>query len=104
MPFAVCYYHVIWSTHGRQPLITPPIEKILFETIQRKSELLKSPIHAINSVKDHIHVAVSIAPAVSVAEWVGSVKGASTHEVNVMLPKYPDAISVAEKLRCTHVW
>jgi len=82
MPFCKCYYHVIWGTEKREPLITAMVEPIVFEVIRRKSAALHSPILAINGIEDHIHVAVSIAPSVAVAEWIRSVKGLSTYEVN----------------------
>lgn len=86
MPFRVCYYHVVWSTYGRAPWITPQIEPIVLDTVKRKSLELRSPIAAINCVEDHIHVAVSITTSVAVAEWVKQVKGLSAHEVNHLFP------------------
>jgi putative transposase len=82
MPFRVCYYHVVWATKGRSPLITPRVEKVIFAAIRRKSTELKSPILAINSAADHVHIAVSISTTVAVSEWVRQVKGVSTYEVN----------------------
>ena len=41
---------------------------------------------AINMMPDHIHIAVRIPPKIAVAEWIGQVKGLSTHEVNAMFP------------------
>ena len=84
MPFRACYYHVVWATKGRSPLITPQIEKVVFAAIRRKTTELNSPILAINGVADHVHVAVSISPAVAVSEWVKQVKGVSTYEVNTI--------------------
>jgi putative transposase len=87
MPFKVIYYHVIWATRYREPLITDSLEPIIFDAIARKSIELKSPIHAINGVEDHIHIAVSIAVTCSVADWVKSVKAVSSYAVN---NTYPD--------------
>jgi putative transposase len=81
---------VIWGTEKREPLITAVVEPIVFEVIRRKSAAFHSPILAINGIEDHIHVAVSIAPSVSVAEWIRSVKGLSAYEVN---NQFPDAAS-----------
>lgn len=77
---------MVWSTYSRAPWITPQIEPIVLDTIKRKSAELPSPIAAINCVEDHIHVAVSIASSVAVAEWVKQVKGLSAHEVNRVFP------------------
>jgi len=82
MPFSVCHYHVIWATKNRALWLTPEIEKVVFETIRRKSSQLNSPVTAVNGIHDHVHVVVSIAVTVSVAEWVKGVKGVSAYEVN----------------------
>ncbi len=78
MPYAICYYHIIWATKYRQPLITPAIEKIISDVICAKSQDLSCPIHAINMVSDHIHIAVSIRLSLSVAEWVRQMKSLSS--------------------------
>ena len=91
MSFWVCNYHIVWATKGRAPLITPSIESVLFESIRQKSMELKATILAVNSVVDHIHVAVQIPPKVSVSQWVRHVKGFSTREVNAMCPDLPVA-------------
>lgn len=83
MPFWKCYYHVIWTTKYREPLITAAMETVLFEAVKMKSAELNCPILAVNAVADHLHVAVCIAPNVSVSKWVGQVKGATSHAVNL---------------------
>jgi putative transposase len=86
MPFSVCHYHVVWATKGRSPLLTPEIEQVILPAIRRKSADLKSPIFAINSTEDHIHIAVSISTAISVGEWAKGVKGVSAYAVNTTYP------------------
>lgn len=84
--FYVCYYHIIWATKYRLPVISPAIEKIIVETVEQKSTELKCPIYAINSVEDHIHVGVTIPPSQSIWEWARDVKGLSAHLVNQEFP------------------
>ncbi len=86
MPFRVCYYHVIWATKHRAPLITPEIESFIISTIERKSTEMNSPILALNSVADHIHVAVSISTSVAASQWIKQIKGVSAHDVNIEFP------------------
>lgn len=86
MPFRVCYYHVVWTTKHRAPLITPDIEPIVISALTQKSIELNNPVHAVNCVEDHIHVAVSIAVTLPVSEWIRNVKGRTTHEVNALCP------------------
>src|SRR5687767_7882927 len=82
MPFWKCYYHVIWATRNREPIITRSNEALLFDAIRAKSAEFHSAILAVNSVPDHMHVAVNIPPSVAVSAWVGGVKGASSFAVN----------------------
>lgn len=51
--------------------------------MRAKSEELVSPIIAIKAVADHVHVAVCISPGIAVGKWVGQVKGAASHAVNI---------------------
>jgi putative transposase len=89
MPFCVCYYHVVWTTRNREPIIIPQLESSIFAAVHHKSGELRSPVHAVNATEDHIHVAVSVATSVSVAEWVRNIKGLSTREVNTQFPNLP---------------
>ena len=86
MPFWRCYYHVIWATKQRAPLISPAVERVMITAIREKAAELETSILAINGVADHIHIAVCIPPKLAVAEWVRHLKGASTREVNEQLP------------------
>lgn len=87
MPFNVCYYHVVWTTKNRAPLLTPAIEKIVLRTIQITSESIHSPIEAINGCENHVHVAVRVGLTHRVSQWIKRVKGTSSFEVN---KAYPD--------------
>ncbi len=80
--FYVCYYHIIWATKHRQALITPAIEPVLINSVQQKAHQHRTPIHAINMVADHIHIAVTIPPSKAIWEWVRDVKGLTAHDVN----------------------
>jgi putative transposase len=82
MPYTVMYYHMIWTTKYRQKTISSALESSIIAAIQDKSEQLSSPIHAINNAYDHIHIAVSIAPSIAVAHWVGQTKAFSSYIVN----------------------
>jgi Transposase IS200 like len=48
MPFHRVYYHVIWATHHRQPLLIYEVEKRVIEVIRQRSEKLRSEIWAVN--------------------------------------------------------
>jgi putative transposase len=76
------YYHLVWATHNRLPLITTASEPELYSYITRKSKTLDCPLHAIGGMADHIHLVVSIPPRLSTAEFVKHVKGSSSRFMN----------------------
>ncbi len=82
MSFWRLYYHLIWSTKNRLPLITPEIETGLISYILRKASETGSYILAINAFNDHLHQVVAIPPELSIAQYVKLIKGSSSHYVN----------------------
>ncbi|MEM9953097.1 MAG: IS200/IS605 family transposase [Chloroflexota bacterium] len=84
--FYVCYYHIVWATKYRTPSLTSKLEPIIFDTVRQKSEQLNALIHGINAMLDHIHVAVTIPPSMSVADWTRDIKGISAHMTNREFP------------------
>jgi putative transposase len=82
VPFARCYYHIIWATYRRQPLISEAIEPYLNGIVRNKATESRIDVFALNSVADHIHLAVRVPPSVLLSEWIGKVKGATSFAIN----------------------
>ncbi len=82
MAFWRLYYHLVWATKERQPLITPEREPKLYSYIIGKADSLGSIIHAIGGIEDHIHLITSIPPSLSIADFVKHIKGSSAHQFN----------------------
>ncbi|MGL5194626.1 MAG: IS200/IS605 family transposase [Chroococcales cyanobacterium] len=76
------YYHLVWATKKRQPLITPQREPVLYQYIIGKANALGCIVHAIGGIENHIHLVVSIPPSLSVAEFVKHIKGSSAYHLN----------------------
>jgi len=76
------FYHVVWSTKNRLPLIESMWEADLHGYIWGKATALECIPHAIHGMADHLHVVISIPPKLAVATLVGQLKGASSHHVN----------------------
>jgi putative transposase len=76
------YYHLVWATKNRAPLITADREAILFPHIRGKADALGCTVQAINGVSDHIHLVVSIPPSIAIADFVKQIKGSSTFHLN----------------------
>ena len=76
------FYHAVWSTQNRQPLIDPVWEKDLYGYLWGKATALDCVPHTINGMPDHIHVVISIPPRLSISSIIGQLKGASSHHIN----------------------
>lgn len=83
------YYHLVWATKERLPLITSDIEPHLYGYIIGKAHALGCITHAIGGIEDHIHNVVSIPPKISVAEFIKNIKGSSAHYINHGNFNYP---------------
>ena len=86
MTFWRCYYHFIWATKLREPVMDARIEQIVFQAIRAKSSEMGCSVLAVNGTVDHVHVALNIPPRVAVADWAKQAKGLSAYEVNAMFP------------------
>lgn len=82
MAFWRLYYHLIWATKERQPLINHDRETELYNYIIGKADALSCIIHAIGGVEDHIHLIASIPPKLSISDFVKTIKGSSAHQLN----------------------
>lgn len=85
MPYWKLFYHVVWSTKYRLPLIDPAWEEDLYGYMWGKATALECIPHAINGTADHTHVVISIPPKLAIATVIGQLKGASSHCTNQIL-------------------
>ena len=82
MPYCQLYYHLVWATKLRLPLMTPEVEPAIHGFLRSKAIGLGATVYALNGVEDHVHMVVSIPPAVAVARFVGQVKAAASTRFN----------------------
>jgi putative transposase len=80
--FHQLYYHFAWSTHSRISLIhrsyRGELLKIINEETKNRGGL---PIRH-NAMPDHVHLLVRLPPTIKVSDFIGQVKGATSHRVN----------------------
>ena len=86
MPFWRLYYHAVWATKYREPLILDAIIGPITEAIEQTMGE-KATFFAVGVMPDHIHVLAQIPPSLTVAEVIGRWKGASAHAANVASPQ-----------------
>ncbi len=85
MPYWRLFYHFVWSTKNREPLLTPEVEALAYRCIRADAKEMYSPLCVVGGDKDHTHVLAAFRPAVAPASFVQQVKGSSSHLVTEVL-------------------
>ena len=81
--FSEIYLHLNWHCKDDEPMILPEIQGRLYEIIKEYCRKVKG-IHyeGIGGTEDHVHLAFQMEPFVPLSDFIGKIKGASSHEVN----------------------
>jgi len=82
MPYWKLFYHIVWSTKNREPLLTSDVEAVVHTLLRNKATALEAVVFALNGTADHVHLVVSIPPKIAVAKFVGQVKGVASTVFN----------------------
>jgi REP element-mobilizing transposase RayT len=72
------FLHFVWTTYGRNPIITPAIERRLYRYISGICSNLKCQVLAINGMPDHVHFAITFPTTVSIEDAIRAIKGGSS--------------------------
>jgi putative transposase len=87
--FHQLYYHVTWAIHSRDPLINRSWRSEMLVILEE--EVNNRGGHAIrqNAMPDHVHLLLRLPPNLVIADFIGTVKGATAFRVNAQLhPKF----------------
>lgn len=82
MPFYQLFYHLVWTTKNREPLLTPNVESVIYGFLRSKAIGLGGVLFALNGSVDHVHMVVAIPPAIAVAKFIGQVKAVASTKFN----------------------
>ena len=82
MTFWRNYYHLVWETNQRAPLIRPSIEAQLYAFIIQKAAELEVRVYAIGGTEDHLHIVAAIHPQLSILRVVKNLKESSVDFIN----------------------
>ena len=82
MSYWACFYHVVWATRGREPILAPAKFALVEAVVRAAAEDGRVLVHAVGCMPDHVHVAASVPPALAVAAVVKRWKGSSSHLLN----------------------
>ena len=76
------YYHLVFSTKNRLPLITPALESDLYSYLGGILKKLNGTPIEINGVEDHVHVLTMLKPYPEIADVLQKLKGGSSGWIN----------------------
>src|SRR5690349_10093569 len=82
MPYSRLFYHIVWTTKQRLPLITESNEAAIYGAIRKKVDDLKGMVHAADGMQDHVHLVVTLMPDVALSHIIGQLKGTSSYVAN----------------------
>jgi putative transposase len=75
--------HFVWHTKNSLPLLTTEVETLAHRFLKKR--IIDTPgafVHEIGGIETHVHIAVSIPPTLTVSEFIGQLKGGTSHDVN----------------------
>ena len=81
--FSEIYLHLNWHCHNDKPMIKPSIEPLLYEFLQGYCRKVKG-IHfgKVGGTETHVHLVFQMEPFVHLSDFIGKIKGSSSHEMN----------------------
>jgi REP element-mobilizing transposase RayT len=82
MPYWQLFYHMVWATKDREPLLTAETEPVVYDFLRAKAIGLGATVFALNGTEDHVHMVASIPPVISVSRFVGQVKAVASARFN----------------------
>ena len=75
--------HLTWHTKESAPMLTPAVETFVHRWLEKR--IVETPgvyVHEIGGTETHVHLAITIAPTVGIADLIGQLKGACSHDTN----------------------
>lgn len=79
MPYSRLFYHFVWATRERLPLITSDNREDIYRVVQAKAQEFRAIVHALNAMDDHIHLVATVPPSVALSAFIGQIKGSASH-------------------------
>jgi putative transposase len=78
--------HLVWHAKNSLPLLTPEIEPLAHRYLtKRVVETTGAFVHDIGGIETHVHIVVTVPPTLLISEFIGQLKGGSSHDVNQAL-------------------
>ncbi len=81
--YSEIHLHLTWHTLNNVPVLVDMVESQTHRHLRQRAIQSEGVIvHEINGVADHVHLVVSVPPTILISEWIGKLKGGSSHFIN----------------------
>jgi REP element-mobilizing transposase RayT len=88
MSYINSWFHCVFSTKERRPLITPPLRERLWPFLGGIARQNRMKALEIGGTLDHVHILVSVPATLSIAQGLRLLKGASSKWVHETFPEH----------------
>jgi len=85
--YSQLYYHLVWSTNEREPIIHDSFKESLYEYLRGGIQQEGGLLLKMGGVADHVHLLVALEPHCSLAKFVQNIKISSSKWVSKNIPK-----------------
>ena len=92
-------YHIVWCVKYRHKVLTPKIEKRLYEILNKIAEDNSFQILECNGDLDHIHLLINCSPQHYIPDMIKALKGVSAR---LLMKGYEEELK--KKLWGGHLW
>lgn len=92
-------YHIVWCVKYRHKVLTPKIEKRLYEILNKIAENNAFQILECNSDLDHIHLLINCSPQHYIPDMIKALKGVSAR---LLMKEYGEELK--KELWGGHLW
>ena len=82
MSYVTVWLHCVWSTKGREPLLTKEIRSTLFQHIFENGRKKGIWVDCVNGYQEHVHVLISLDKTMTIANALQLMKGESANWLN----------------------
>ncbi len=86
MSYVSAYFHCVFSTKERRPLITPELRERLWPFLGGIARQNKMKAVEIGGVEDHVHILLSLPATIPVSKAMQLIKGGSSKWVHETFP------------------
>ncbi len=89
MPYCQLYYHLVWTTRNRAPLLTSTAEPVILDFLRWRAVGLGAAVFALSGAGDHVHLVAAVPPRIAVASFISQAQASAASRFNRRAPEEP---------------